>query len=327
MRSVVLMIMVATLAAGVSRPAHAMPAFSASGFGDFLVSLSGDDARAENFALGQVEVDLGASWESRTTVDLAVAYDPEAEAFGLGALTAAFLLNDPSTPWLAGQTGWAATLSVGRFDVPFGVDHRHYASPDRRFVTVPLAVDGIHGCWNDVGVKADLDGPAGNAMVFAVNGFGCRWRGVSRSREEVARSLGGRLGLKPASSLELGASAALFYLEDGIRTANLVGVDLSWQARAIAFRGELFWQSVAEDQEALARHHGGYAQALYQATRFYGGLRYDVDHPSHSVGILTSQLVQVLGWHWRPGVQLRLEHRHVLERAESAAWLQMVVAY
>lgn len=308
--------------------AHAGADLGVAGFSDFLVALRGADASGENFALGQAEVDLSADWQSRTVVDVAVAYDAGAESFGLGALTATFQLTDEQSG-LFGSQDWGASMALGKFDVPFGLDYNYYPSLERRFVSAPLAVSEVHGFWNDVGVQATVDGPYASATMFAVNGFGCQRRGVTRAGEDLSRSLGGRAGVRPASWLELGASGAVFLLTDGEgRTSNLVGADMQvnvgrWHARA-----EGMWQAVGETEDYTSHHWGAYAQAVYEVDRAFGGVRYDLDHPDGAYGVEATHLSAVAGWRWRDGVEMRLEHSSVLTgEGDDAAWLQVVMGF
>ena len=118
-----------------------IPPLELSGFADILWQIHDPEFGTETFALGQAEIDLATSLEDRIDVEMAVAYDPDAGSFGLGALVMDFrLFGDPESHFFSFDGVDHAGLVIGQMDVPFGIDWMVYPSIDRKLITGPLVV-------------------------------------------------------------------------------------------------------------------------------------------------------------------------------------------
>ena len=76
----------------VSVMAFAQSAIEFSGFGDILYVNYQDEDEESGFEFGQVELDLAAEIDENVSVEAAIAFDPDAEAFGSGAFLIDFHL-------------------------------------------------------------------------------------------------------------------------------------------------------------------------------------------------------------------------------------------
>ena len=108
-----------------------------SGFADILLvtPLSEDQSNTE-IQYGQFELDLSASIRSGINFEGAIAYNPETGNFEAGAGFIEIILKGEAGIHTArGKYFDHIGLSIGQFDVPFGIDWQHIASPDRRLVS------------------------------------------------------------------------------------------------------------------------------------------------------------------------------------------------
>ncbi len=295
-----------------------------TGFGDCLMLADPQDEADGHVRIGQAELDVTAGVDDRTELAVAVAYDSEAEAFGLGAFTIERSL-------LSRESGMVreAGLVVGRFDVPFGLDWRVYPSLDRKMVTAPLVVAMTHGCWNEVGAQGYVRSERLELKVFGVNDLPCD-EASSKLGSKVATStrhaVGGRLGVLPAEGLELGASGAVQVAHDGDRPTTMAGVDAAWSVGSFETRGEFIRQEYARDTKFAGAGEGWYLEAARTLGKHRLGVRYDRFVWSDGEG---------LDRRWSVGVarilsenaEWRLERRMALDEAPDDMMVQLVTAF
>ena len=254
------------------------PSVAWSGFMDVLFTTDHDDPATGDFALGQAELDIDAETSAFTAVSVAVAYDADAEVFGLGAAVMDLrLLGDPADHWRASDTFTNAGVIIGQFDVPLGIDWLVYPSLDRQLVSSPLAVLGTHDQWNDLGLLVYGEAEAFNIAAWLTDGFGRE--GVDPLDQpvalDVARSGGARAGFLPTAYLELGASAALLGGADPDQSQTLWGVDAQAVAGPWEFKGEYLSHEVHFTDDYAPVNTGWYAQGLRRFGDFHLVTRYD----------------------------------------------------
>ena len=322
-----------------------------SGFGDIYASYADRGESSSDFAIGQLEIDLETNFEKKIIIGAAVAYDAEAEAFGLGAFTVDIHLFDTEGGHFRPVAGIDHSgILVGQFDIPFGIDWEEYASIDRRLVSAPLAVELTHHAWNDYGVQGYLDSKWFNAAVFGVNGFGYQagyhtngqflgyegfgydiWGDSVEVRDfNVKSSGGGRFGLKPFPQLEIGSSWAGFINDQNKNDMSLWGTDLRFSFRNFSLRAEYIVHQLGQAGDNPATNSGYYGTGGYDFGRFYLAARYS-GFESDIPGIDNRrQISSGGGWVVRQGCELRVEYQANSEDGKNAgdiSFLQLVVGF
>jgi hypothetical protein len=295
-------------ATGVSAPA-ATNAFveshpewlQISGFGDFVSSTESVDG---SFGIGQVEIGLESSLGGPAAATMAIAYDQDS------VVLATFVMGIEAnrSTWL-GIGRWG--MSLGRFDVPFGVDYHCYASTDRRLVTTPAIVSQTHGCWNDLGVTAYVEAAWWNATVFATNG---------ELAESTDHSVGGRLGGVIAPGMEVGASFAMIAQET--QGKKMAGADLRGRYGLLALKGEYI---VRSRRGTNASVRGFYLGAQLDFGRVYLAERYG-DVVNGIEDSRTRRMSSGIGYLITESCEARVEHQ--ARRGErDALYAQLVVSF
>lgn len=313
------------------------PELEISGFFDVLGSYSRAQENRAEFQLGQAEVDLESELSDRSAVSVAVAYNPDAEAFELGAAELALRIRKPRE-----NSALALDLVAGQFDVPFGIDYQFYASADRRLITAPwfyeATGDGWRG-WNDVGVRLEGAGERFNFAAYWVNGFEASATITERVLnlstgllEDVETEInttprdafGAHAGYSPLEGLEVGASLALGMNASGKEEMLLRGIDAQYSYQQWSFKGEYASHSV---NRSVSRddHNGYYLQGLYQFSSLYAVARYSSFTP-HGAG-RTERISLGAGTEVAPNVEFRVENVIAEGSFEDMTLLQLVSTF
>lgn len=313
------------LALAAAGPALAQPGgtLDISAFADLVFPVSASDSTGTEFRVNQAELDLAGDIAPGVSAAMALAYDPTAETFALAVL-------EVRIP-LAATEAFSATVGVGQFDVPFGIDYQVYASVDRRLVNGPLLLNCSHEGWNDLGVNLNLARGSWGADLFVINGNRCG-RGVvdpvkAVDRREVKRAEGARLHLALGGRAELGASGALFHDQQDDLPMTLLGADFQLRWGSASFKGEYVAQTVDRGTPAEAANDGYYVQGLQEWARWYAVVRYGCWNNEVSGLPSPERLSLGAGWILREGLELRLEHDAGLQDLQDVTWLQMVLDF
>lgn len=295
-------------------------------FGDFMYYVQEDGP--DNFAIGQLELDVAQDLTDEVTITAAIAYDSEAEVFGLGAFTIdGRILGADENHLRQSQKIESLGVILGQFDVPFGIDYMEYASIDRCLVTGPLVVDGTHAGWNDLGGQMYLIAPRFNTVVYGVNGYSYETYDVGPTGDEVvfehptAMALGGRVGVLPLEPLELGGSFAAFLNPDAEMAQLLAGGDLALNIADFELKGEYIYMKQGMDIDDSTAAHGFYAGALYDFKPVFVTGRYSTLWPDDEAN--EKQLSVGIGVTVFENAQIRLEYTSDLESGGSMAFLQL----
>jgi hypothetical protein len=232
-----------------------------TGFGDFNRVFQQGTKSGENM-LGQVEFDIETSYDEKIGIVAAIAFN--GESFELGEFDVDFHLfsSEPGAGYFLSEGIDNAGILAGQFDVPFGLDYMVFPSIDRKMVTGPLAIENMHDYWNDYGVQFYADNQWFNAVVFGLNGFGYE-------EQEMRMALGGRFGLVPHESIEIGGSFANFIDEDYKRDMTMGGVDLQLFLGPVYIKGEYIRKTMALASDADNTDSGFYLQGLYDFGRTF----------------------------------------------------------
>ncbi|MBN2716211.1 MAG: hypothetical protein JXX14_10180 [Deltaproteobacteria bacterium] len=295
-------------------------------FGDFMYVIQEDGP--DDFAIGQLELDLTQDLITYVTITAAIAYDSEAESIGVGAFTVdGRLLGADESHLLQSKKIESLGVILGQFDVPFGIDYMEYASIDRRLVTGPIAVDATHDGWNDLGAQMYLIMPRFNAVLYGVNGFGYETVEENVAGDELvfehptSLAMGARLGVLPLEPLEIGGSLATFFNADAEIAQLLAGVDAALSVLDLTVKGEYIYQTQGLEADSDVSTHAMYGVALYDFQPVFVTARYSMVWPD----MMPNEKQLSLGF----GVQIfengevRFEYSTNLETGGSTAFIQL----
>lgn len=295
-------------------------------FGDFMYRIEED--APDNFAIGQLELDITQDLIEQLTITAAIAYDGESESIGVGAFTIdGRILGEDETYLRKSSHISSFGIILGQFDVPFGIDYLEYASIDRRLVTGPIAVDGTHAGWNDLGGQLYLILPRMNAVLYGVNGYGYDTVETDPAGNELvlehptSMALGGRLGLLPIRQIELGGSLATFLASDATLTQLLAGGDLSLQVAGLGVKGEYIYMAQGMETDNRMTTHGAYGGALYDFSPVFVTARYAMLWPDGESN--EKQLSIGTGIKVFENAEIRFEYTTDLESGGSMAFVQL----
>ena len=198
-------------------------------------------------------------------------------------------------------------------------------------------VAGTHDCWNDLGFQGYLGTEWFNAAAYATNGWDhdasslvpSDKQSVSIDQTEVIAesALGGRLGLLPYKTLEIGGSYAHVQGRDNGTSMSLTGADLLFNAGRLSIKGEYIAHTISVTAGSELTSAGFYAQGLYDLDRLFVVGRYGSFSPDSDDAEDQSRFSAGVGWRIIEGSEMRFEYQANGESVEDAALLQLVVGY
>ena len=286
------------------------------GFGDILATFS-EENDGRRFEIGQAEVDLESELTSRFSMALAIAYDEG--SFTIGAFTADYEVwsASESSPSIMGVNNFS--IGGGQYDVPFGIDYLVYPSIDRKLVSTPLVVENTHDSWNDIGGYAFAEATWGNVTAFVANSF-C-YEGANPAGEELTTqndlAIGGRLGLVPHESIEVGGSIAKISGLDQTYDMLLTSVDLQLAVANFEIKGEYISHNFDSKEEGEFTNDGYYVQGLYGINDWYLVGRYGEFRPDQKSADIARMSAGV-GHIINDMIELRLEYQANKEIKDTA---------
>jgi len=226
-----------------------------SGFADILFVQALEAASISEFQVGQFELDITAKLRPGISFEGAFALNPETGTFEVGAGFIEITFQAENVHHAArGEYFNHTGFSIGQFDVPFGIDWMHIASPDRRLATAPLINEKSINSWNDVGLNFHTDIGKANVVAFLVNGASDGY------------SIGGRAAYTPLDAIEMGVSYFTQTETNALGSKpQVIGVDFQSVTGPLATRAEMHY---SEDLlygdfsaiDAINTHHGFYLQ-------------------------------------------------------------------
>ena len=123
-----------------------------SGFMDVIGSYRSSSEDRTDFSLGQAEININRRVSDRTVLDLALAYNPDNRTVEIAGAELNILLLIQLERFLN-----SVSVTVGLFDVPFGIDYHVYSSTYRKLATMPTVVTKTHGGWATVDFQSPLN--------------------------------------------------------------------------------------------------------------------------------------------------------------------------
>ncbi|MCB2200208.1 hypothetical protein KQI63_12425 [bacterium] len=319
-----------------------------TGFADFYTSAPQTRSEGPGFQFGQVELDLEAPLAPGISFEAAIAFDPAAQTFGVGAFLIDFDIFESDESHSRQSAGIDHTgIVVGQFDVPFGLDWHVYPSIDRNLVTIPLVVERTHTMWNDFGIMAYTEHDFFNVVGFVVNGFPYEsgwnangdflgYHGVGYDPEEASVSvrehtcqvaLGGRAGFSFGLPVELGSSAAFFFDQDRSVDMTLNAFDVQTGWGFLGFKGEYLIHTIGHNQPASHTHQGWYGQLTAELNRYYLTGRFGVFSPDDTSLDNEQALSLGAGWRFEENIIFRCEQRYELDSMTGPTFLQVAVGF
>ena len=226
-----------------------------SGFADILFVQTLDEPNVSEIRYGQFEIDLSASIRPGISFEGAIALNPATGGFDVGAgfIEIGFAGEEALHP-VRGKYLDHFGISVGQFDVPFGIDWQHIASPDRRLVSPPLLNEKSINGWNDIGLNLHTDLGRTTLAGFMVNGAADGF------------AMGGRASYSPLEATELGFSYMTQTKSNDLDLKpRVIGGDLQTTIGPLATCMEVHYTENLfggdfEAIDAIDSHHGFYLQ-------------------------------------------------------------------
>ncbi len=226
-----------------------------SGFADILLVSPLDEQLKPEIQYGQFELDLSAEIRPGINFEGAIALNPETGTFEAGAGFIEVVFTGESGLHSArGKYFDHIGLSIGQFDVPFGIDWQHIASPDRRLVTAPLLNEKSINGWNDMGLNLHIGLDQVNLTTFLVNGA------------DDGLALGGRTAYTPFEALEVGTSYFTQTSPNELGSQpQVIGLDVQTATGPLATRMEVHYsENLLEGDfsaiDSVTDHRGFYVQ-------------------------------------------------------------------
>lgn len=105
-----------------------------SGFFDVEYKQSLNQETINNFEFGQFEIGLERSVSPKLNFEGAIAFNSETENFELGCAFVEYEITSSETQNFLSNMFENFSVMAGQFDVPFGIDYKCIASPDRKMV-------------------------------------------------------------------------------------------------------------------------------------------------------------------------------------------------
>ncbi len=301
-------------AAGSSEKLHS-PVIS--GFGDVLMSIRENDS-GDVFSLGQVEIDIEENITPNVHACIAVANNGETVEISTMAIewTVWQSITDESHdfPWLT-----RLILGGGKYDIPFGIDWKEYASVDRKVVSMPLVVEHTHSGWNDYGAYLSIQAEWGELTLFSADGTCCEEEGEEEGGRKIA--VGGRLGWHPVEGMEVGCSLASEHCCIHGEIA-LKGLDFQYLSERLVVKGEYISRCVRTDYDVQSGT-GFYLGGMYRWGKWFVVERYD----SFDEGTTASRLSCGLGREIGEGLEGRFEYQLNIKNVPQVAYLQVVMSF
>jgi len=246
-----------------------------SGFFDVVGNYQTSVADKTSFDLGQAVLSARNQVTDDATASVVVAYNNAEGVFGLRAAT--FIINLYESK---NNTIKSASITAGKFDVPFGIDYNVYASIARKLVSAPLVVGLTHGGWNDLGVQFNMNWKYGNFVAYGVNGFESSYE-VSDAAHALTLglSIGDEVNTTPANAdLEVGGSVTFGMNQSDKSEMLMFGGDLQYTIADFYFKGEYIQHSLNRSIQE-EKNKGYYFQTLYNMNRFFLTGRYGAFQP------------------------------------------------
>ncbi len=312
--------------AAATSSAQAAP-IEISGFGDFYIVTNAGEGET-TYQVRQMEVDLETALDEK--VGIAAAIAQEDGSFVLGSFSIDLhLLGTGEDHFLTVGGIRHAGIRAGQFDVPFGIDWHVYPSMDRKLVSVPLVVDNTHKGWNDFGLQAYVETTWLDAVAYATNGVHCEGTlDLPETPEHgTEMALGGRVGIKPHDTVEIGVSWAGAVHDVGPLDRCMLGGDVQFGLAQVSIKGEYIVQQIEPAVIRAGRRGGFYGQVTYDFGRKYVVARYGGFRPGAHDQQELSRMSLGAGWMILDGCELRFEYQVDPRDAEQRSFTQMVVSF
>lgn len=241
------------------------PAVEISGFTD--ISCRGAEGENTEFSMGAFEIDFISKINNRINFEGAIVVEGEEIGLGQTLIDGELVKN---------RLG----IQVGLLDIPFGIDYRFFATPDRVLISAPLTTDIIiDGGWSDTGLNLYGQFSKLNYNLYLVNGMGENSGDpVNQSGDNNnSKTLGTRVGFEFVKNIEIGASFARgSYLNtNNEEMLTRQGVDINASAGIFDFKGEYIGSKKDVPGSAEIEQLGYYLQATGNITdKLYSSIRW-----------------------------------------------------
>ncbi len=203
------------------------------------------------FTLGSFEYDVTAALSETVSTSGALVFTQDQTALGVGFVDVHLGAKGVGPRGrIFGEPGFH--LQLGRFDIPFGLDYRFFAAPDRPGVAAPLVTQTLFGGGlNREGIRIHSTGKHIQYTFY----------GTRSLAADLGFSWGGRIGFTPTRNvytlhrrakrdLTVGVSWVINYGRDWTWIGSFMGVDAELRTPAVVLTGE--WARRIDLGERLA---------------------------------------------------------------------------
>lgn len=235
--------------------------------------------------------------------------------------------------WMSWNASDAIKVIVGEFLVPFGRYNPNSRPHETLFVNTPLIFEyAFPERWRELGAQGNVTWSWLNLAAYVGNGLreaAFITEGQQFGDNNEAKGWGGRLGLRPDQSIDLGVSYSRDKYDDlGTRSLTILGADGAWVTKDYEVRGEYirttaenpapFGKGVVEGFYALVaiNYEGFFPMVSFQRVKatdpFHGAGWAGPDVPGE--GISVDKTRWALGLVFQPVNILRLKVEYDLNK-------------
>ena len=187
------------------------PAIQTTGFFDLHFHQNKEPGHQYKTHMGQAEYGIGIQWSPTFSAEAAIAYAGGSPLLEMGSGVIKWQWRQEKS-----HSSERVTVALGQFDVPFGIDYRQIAAPDRYFMEPSLVSLNMMNWFNSIGVK--VQGQAGRLRptLYVI-------RGMTKKP-----AVGGRIGILPSRSVVLGVSFHTEFVNTTVTKPVLAGADFQY---------------------------------------------------------------------------------------------------
>lgn len=297
-----------------------------SGFFDVEYKQPLNQETINNFEFGQFEIGLERSVSPKLNFEGAIAFNSETNNFELGSAFVEYNISSSLTQSFLKNVFESFAIVAGQFDVPFGIDYKCIASPDRKMVSTPIAIQNSIACLSSLGIELHGESESYNFNSYLINGID----------NEIAG--GFRVGILFYSDLEVGTSY-LSYLQKN--NPNILGGDIKFvsynhkiKAEVISSKG--LFQGEIDSMITSTRNSGFYIQysntflgpldKLYSAGLRYGNWGDNVNPSIES----RDRISFLLGVNFLDNAEFRTEfnlNNYKSNKTENLIYMKLVFTF
>jgi hypothetical protein len=186
-----------------------------SGFFDLQQVHDLDRNSFDKLQFGQFEIGIKGDLFVSLSGEASISYNSEEQIFEPGSVLINYTIHK-----IFGEDNNTGVLVIsgGLFDIPFGIDYKYIASPDRNLITPPLVVQRTINNINGTGLCVNYSHDLLCSDFYLTSNFNNSF------------NYGGRVGLELLNKIEIGSS--ILVVKDLVvsKKGSVYGIDLSYKS-------------------------------------------------------------------------------------------------